>query len=237
MYAFLLPILNNSDILKLIWHPHIRVVFCQSLLAETLVHCSLQFKSKKPGFFCQDTRRLARRRTAYQRVVNLIDRPFWQINQSVSCSRQPITWPQCAHIISGAVRLGWSDRNPQKFDSFTGETTVQGLFHSSFQFFFLQEHYSLWAWGCHSQKATTRSPTIPAAWAKRKRTGRLKKVRLVLRWNKPISIISILNGRQQEFHPENDTLHAFVSLLQPQAILTRCCASCLDASLWQTVFV
>lgn len=53
---------------------------------------------------------------------------------------------------------------------------------------FFPEHYSLWAWGCHSQKTTSRSLIIPAAWAKRKRTGRLKKVRLVLGGNEAIII-------------------------------------------------
>lgn len=53
---------------------------------------------------------------------------------------------------------------------------------------FFPEHHSLWAWGCHSQKTTIRSQIIPAAWAKRKRTGRLKKVRLVLGGNEAIII-------------------------------------------------
>lgn len=82
------------------------------------------------------------------------------------------------HLIYGAIGVGWAVRGPQKFDSFTGETPVQRLFHFTFQFIF-PEHWSLWAWGCHTQKTTTRRQTIPAAWAKRKRTGRLRKVRLV----------------------------------------------------------
>lgn len=52
----------------------------------------------------------------------------------------------------------------------------RGCFTLHFSFF--PEHYSLWAWGCHSQKTANQSLIIPAAWAKRKRTGRLKKVRL-----------------------------------------------------------
>lgn len=117
----------------------------------------------------------------------------------------------------------------------------RGSFTHRFSFFILPEqHSSLWAWGCHSQKATTQSPTFPAAWAKRKRTGRLRKVRLVLRWDK--AIIIILNGRQQEFSPTGmtRTLHALVwatSAVIPAPMLKRCCSSCVHAWLWQTVFV
>lgn len=68
----------------------------------------------------------------------------------------------------------------------------RGCFTLHFSFF--PEHYSLWAWGCHSQKTTIRSQIIPAAWAKRKRTGRLKKVRLVLGGNEAIIIISMADS-------------------------------------------
>lgn len=109
--------------------------FLSKFTCRNLVNCFLQFKSKKPGFSCKDTRRLAPRKTTSQLGTPLIDTQIRQINPSLSCSRQPVTWPQCVHIISGAVRLGWPDSNPQKFDSFTGETTVQWLFYSSLQFF------------------------------------------------------------------------------------------------------
>lgn len=117
-------------------------------------------------------------KTAYQRGAHLIDVAHRQITHPLPPSGQPIITPLFVHIIYGAIRVGWAVRGPQKFDSFTGETPVQRLFHFTFQFIF-PEHWSLWAWGCHTQKTTTRRQTIPAAWAKRKRTGRLRKVRLV----------------------------------------------------------
>lgn len=182
-----------------------------------LVNCFLQFKSMKPGFPCQDTRRLAPLKTTNHLGTTLIGMWFWQINASLPCSRQPVTRLQYVHRISGAVRLGWPDRIHRNLTASQVRQPSRGCFTHRFCFFIFPEHYSLWAWGCHSQKATTRSPTIPAAWAKRKRTGRLKKVRLVLRWNKAITItiIIVLNGRQQEFDRPRmtDTLHAFLSLL------------------------
>lgn len=78
---------------------------------------------------------------------------------------------------------------------------------------FPPEHYSLWAWGCYSQKTTIRSQPIPAAWVKRKRTGRLRKVGLFWReWG-----YHHLNGRQ----------HAFIHAIRLTAALSspQCCDS------------
>lgn len=54
-------------------------------------------------------------------------------------------------------------------------------FRVSFTFisphFFSPGLYWLWAWGCHIQKTSIWSLYTPAAWARRKRTGRQRKVR------------------------------------------------------------
>lgn len=92
--------------------------FLSKFTCRDLGNCFLHLKSNNPGFPCEDTRRLAPRITANQLATSLIDTQLWQINPLLPFSQQPVTWPQCVHIIWGAARLGWPETNPQKFDSF-----------------------------------------------------------------------------------------------------------------------
>ncbi len=70
-----------------------------------------------------------------------------------------------------------------QFDSFSGE---EARYRSSFTFSWVSARISLWVWGYLTQKPVTRSPHTTAPWAKRKRSGERRKVRVF--WTLVVSL-------------------------------------------------